>query len=112
MGMSAHDPNLTPLFTALGDASRRAMLERLMQGPATVTELAQLSGFALPTVLRHLAVLTEAKLVASEKSGRSRIFRALPQHLTPATDWLGQQRRIWETRLDQFEAFLATQQGA
>ncbi|MDE3028846.1 MAG: winged helix-turn-helix transcriptional regulator [Paracoccaceae bacterium] len=109
--MSAHDPNLSPLFTALGDASRRAMLERLMQGPASVTELSHLSGFALPTVLRHLAVLTEAKLVASEKSGRSRIFRALPQHLAPATDWLSHQRRIWETRLDQLEAFLATQQG-
>lgn len=111
--MAKHDPTLSTLFHALGDATRRDMLERLMQGPAAVTDLAAPTGLALPTVLRHLSVLEDAGLIASEKTGRTRTCRALPQRLAPATDWLSHQRHIWEARLDRLEAHLATlTQGA
>lgn len=111
--MTKHDPTLSTLFHALGDATRRAMLERLMQGPAAVIDLAAPTGLALPTVLRHLSVLEEAGLIATEKTGRTRTCRALPQQLAPATDWLSQQRRICEARLARLEAHLATlTQGA
>ena len=106
--MTKHDPALSALFHALGDATRRDMLQRLMQGPAAVTDLAAPTGLALPTVLRHLTVLEDAGLIATEKTGRTRTCRALPQQLTPATDWLAQQRQMWEARLDRLEAHLAT----
>lgn len=106
--MTKHDPTLSALFHALGDATRRAMLERLMRGPAAVTDLAQPTGLALPTVLRHLAVLEAAGLIASEKTGRTRLCRAVPDRLDPALGWLARQRRLWEERLDRLDAFLAT----
>lgn len=106
--MAKHDPTLSALFHALGDATRRDMLERLALGPAAVTDLAQPTGLALPTVLRHLAVLEAAGLIETQKTGRTRHCRALPDRLAPATDWLARQRRLWEERLDRLDAFLAT----
>lgn len=106
--MTKHDPALDTLFHALGDPTRRAMLERLFRGPAPVTELAAPTGLALPTVMRHLAVLEQAGLISSEKTGRTRLCRALPDRLAPASDWLTRQHSIWEGRLDRLDALLAT----
>jgi len=106
--MSRHDPTLDRLFHALADPTRRAMVERLLDRPASVTDLARPTGMALPTVLKHLAVLEESGLVTSGKAGRTRTFRATPAPLSAAEAWLEAQRRMWEGRLDRLEAFLAT----
>ena len=82
--MAKHDPHLDLLFHALSDPTRRAMLNRLAQGPAAVTELAGLSGFKLPTVLRHLTVLEDAGLVSTQKDGRIRSW-ATPPCAKPST---------------------------
>lgn len=102
--MAQHDPALTRIFQALSDPTRRAMLSRLMQGPAPVSELARPTGMALPTVMRHLSVLEEAALIETEKEGRSRICRARPATLSAARSWLDDQREIWEARTDRLEA--------
>src|SRR5690606_16876920 len=65
--MAKHDPDLSLLFHALSDPTRRAMLTRLARGPAPVTELAAPTGLRLPTVMRHLSVLEAAGLVATTK---------------------------------------------
>ena len=104
--MAKHDPHLDLLFHALSDPTRRAMLNRLAQGPAAVTELAGLSGFKLPTVLRHLSVLEEAGLVVTQKDGRVRSCALVPQALAPIQDWLEEQRRVWEARLDRLDDYV------
>lgn len=106
--MAKHEPDLSLLFQALSDPTRRSMLSRLMEGPAPVSVLAEPTGMALPTVLRHLSVLEEARLIETEKTGRTRLCRARPSALIAATAWLDDQRRIWEARTDRLAAFLET----
>ena len=109
--MAKHDPALDLIFQALSDPTRRAMLAQLGQGVAAVSALARPTGLALPTVMKHLSVLEGAGLIATEKSGRARLCHARPETLTLATDWLAEQRALWEGRLDRFEAYvLALQQ--
>lgn len=103
--MAKHDPTLDRLFSALSDPTRRDMLERLAKGDATAGELALPTGFAMPTVLRHLAVLQAAGLIDTDKQGRSRLCRAQPQALAPLTHWLDDQRALWEGRLDRLETY-------
>lgn len=104
--MAKHDPRLDGLFKALADTTRRDMIERLAQGPARVSDLAGPTGMAMPTVMRHLSVLEDCGLVETEKSGRSRICRMAPDAMTEARDWMDDQRRIWEARLDRMEAYV------
>ncbi|MGD9914176.1 MAG: ArsR/SmtB family transcription factor [Rhizobiaceae bacterium] len=104
--MAKHDPDLSLLFHALADPTRRAILSRLGEGPLRVTELAQPTGLRLPTVMRHLSVLEEAGLIASAKDGRVRTCAIVPEALAPARTWLDEQRAIWEARLDRFDAFV------
>ena len=106
--MAKHDPTLDLIFQALSDPTRRAMLERLGQGPAAVSELARPTGVGLPTVMKHLAVLERAGLIVTEKSGRARLCQARPEALTHATDWLARQRTLWEGRLDRLDAYVQT----
>ncbi|PZQ96889.1 MAG: transcriptional regulator [Cereibacter sphaeroides] len=106
--MAQHDLNLSRIFQALSDPTRRDMLARLMEGPAPVGELARPTGMALPTVMRHLSVLEEAELIDTEKTGRTRICRARPGTLSAVTSWLDAQRAIWEARTDRLEAFVMT----
>ncbi|MFN3274213.1 MAG: ArsR/SmtB family transcription factor [Paracoccus sp. (in: a-proteobacteria)] len=98
--MTNHSPDLSLLFHALADPTRRAILSRLAQGPAPVTELAQPTGLRLPTVMRHLSVLEEAGLIASSKDGRVRTCAIVPEALAPMRTWLEEQRAIWDSRLD------------
>jgi DNA-binding transcriptional ArsR family regulator len=109
--MAKHDPNLDLIFQALSDPTRRAMLARLGQGPVPVGELARPTGLALPTVLRHLGVLEEAALIATEKTGRTRMCRARPETLEATMDWMAEQRALWEARTDRLEALLGELQG-
>lgn len=104
--MTKHSPDLSLLFHALADPTRRAILSRLAQGPAAVTELAQPTGLRLPTVMRHLSVLEEAGLIASSKGGRVRTCAIVPEALAPMRTWLDEQRAIWDSRLDRLDDYV------
>ena len=99
-------PTSTCLFHALSDPTRRSMLTRLAKGPAPVTELARPTGLRLPTVMRHLSVLEEAGLIATQKDGRVRSCAFLPEALAPMRDWLDDQRALWEARLDRLDDYV------
>lgn len=106
--MAKHDPELDLIFQALSDPTRRAMLARLGQGVAAVSALAQPTGLALPTVMRHLSVLEAAGLIVTEKAGRARMCRAEPGALAPVADWLAAQRAHWDGGLDRLEIYVQT----
>jgi DNA-binding transcriptional ArsR family regulator len=98
---------LDQLFQALVDPSRRSMIERLIQSPASVKELAQPLAMSLPAVMQHLGVLEACGLVRSEKVGRVRTCHIEPVGLRVAEDWLRGQRTAWEDRLDRLGELFA-----
>lgn len=104
--MAKYDADLSLLFHALSDPTRRAILTRLAEGPAPVTELAAPTGLRLPTVMRHLSVLEEAGLIATAKDGRVRSCAIVPEALAPVRNWLDEQRAIWEARLDRLDDYV------
>jgi DNA-binding transcriptional ArsR family regulator len=93
-------------FAALADPARRAMVERLVMGPATVSELARPLPMSLPAVLLHLKVLQESGLVTSQKVGRVRTCRIEPRMLSQAETWVAERRAMWERNLDRLGAWL------
>jgi DNA-binding transcriptional ArsR family regulator len=95
------------VFQALGDPTRRAMIDRLSQGPATVSELAAPLAISLPAVVQQLHVLEASGLVASEKVGRVRTCRIAPPAMRAAEMWIAERRREWEQRLDRLGDYLA-----
>jgi len=95
------------LFQALADPGRRAMVDRLTRGPASVSELARPLPMSLPTVVQHLHVLEASGLVRSEKLGRVRTCRIEPVALTSAEQWIAERRVSWERRLDSLGEYLA-----
>ena len=97
---------LDSVFRALGDPTRRAVLSRLSQGPASVSELARPFNIALPSFTQHLGVLERCGLVRSRKAGRVRTYRLEPRPLKAAERWMAEQRAIWERRLDQLDNYL------
>ena len=88
------------VFHALSDPHRRAIVERLAEGPATVTDIAELIPVARPGVSRHLRVLREAGLVSVSSSGQFRHYRLDPAPLAELDTWLGRYRDLWTHRLD------------
>lgn len=104
--MAKHDADLSRLFHALSDPTRRAILTRLAGGTAPVTELAGPTGLRLPTVMRHLSVLEEAGLIATAKDGRVRTCALVPEAMAPMRTWLDAQRDIWESRLDRLDDYV------
>src|SRR5436190_22854166 len=102
-------PALDRIFAALADPSRRAMVERLSRGPASVSELAKPLAMSLPAVMQHLQVLEGTGLVRSEKIGRVRTCRIEPAALRTAEEWIADRQAAWERRLDRLEAYLAEQ---
>ena len=104
--MAKHDPDLSLLFHALADPTRRSILTRLAERPARVTDLAGPTGLRLPTVMRHLSVLEEAGLISTSKDGRIRTCAIVPEALEPVRSWLDEHRAIWEARLGRLEAFV------
>ncbi|MEL6170246.1 MAG: metalloregulator ArsR/SmtB family transcription factor [Pseudomonadota bacterium] len=92
--------HLDSFFAAMADPTRRAVIERLAEGPAPVSELHAPHDIALPTFLKHLKVLEASGLVRSEKSGRVRTVHIEAAPLAEAEGWLHRQRRLWERRLD------------
>lgn len=95
------------VFQALGDATRRAMLERLSDGPMSVSRLAEPLKMTLAAVVQHLQILEEAGLVKTEKVGRVRSCRIDSAGLNAAADWLAARRPEWERKLDRLGELLA-----
>lgn len=95
------------VFHALADPTRRAVVDRLCRGPASVSELAKPLAMSLPAVVQHLAVLEESGLVKSEKVGRVRTCRVEPKTLRAAERWINDRRLLWERRLDRLGDYLA-----
>lgn len=101
--MANHDA----LFHGLSDATRRAVIARLSEGAASVSELAATHDMALPSFLKHLRVLEAGGWIETEKTGRVRTCRLRSETVLEAEHWLARQRTRWEARLDRLEAFLA-----
>ena len=100
--------SLDLVFGALADPTRRAVLERLGEGDASIGELAQPFDMALPSLMKHVRVLEAVGLVESHKRGRVRTCRLKPAAMTDAERWLAEQRAVWEARLDRLEAYVKT----
>ncbi len=98
---------LDDVFQALADPTRRGLVERLTERPASVSELAKPFPMSLPAVMQHLEVLEACGLVRSEKVGRVRTCHVEPAALRAAEEWLSQQRSAWERRLDRLGQELA-----
>lgn len=104
--------SLDRVFHALTDPSRRAMLERLSLGPATVSELAEPLEMSLAAVMQHLQVLEGSGMVHSEKVGRVRTCRLEAAALSSAEQWIQDRRALWRHQLDRLGDFLAEEHGA
>ena len=100
-------PDIGRIFHALGDPTRRAMMETLSQGPMSVSRLAEPLSITLAAVVQHLQVLEESGLVQTEKVGRVRTCRIEPSGLSAAEQWIGDRRSNWERRLDRLGDLLA-----
>lgn len=105
--MQTQSVTLDRMFHALADPARRVMVDRLINGPATVSDLAKPLRMSLPAVVQHLAVLELSGLVKSEKTGRVRTCRIEPKALRTAEDWINERRTLWERRLDRLGEILA-----
>lgn len=99
--------SLDTLFAALADPTRRAVVARLAQGEAPVSDLAAPHTMALPSFLKHLSRLEAAGLVTSRKQGRVRTCALNPEALGAATAWIEDQRALWNGRLDRLETYLS-----
>jgi DNA-binding transcriptional ArsR family regulator len=104
--MLNHFAPLDLAFQALADPARRAMLERLSAGPASVSELARPLSMSMPAVLQHLAVLEQAGLARSRKQGRVRTCELGAERLAEVQGWLDARRAEWEARFDRLAAYL------
>ena len=98
-------------FAALSDPTRRDVLDRLGRGPASISELAGPSGMTLTGMKKHVQILERARLVTTEKVGRTRRCRLGPAHLEDAAQWIQWYRRQGERRLDGLEAYLDKRRG-
>jgi DNA-binding transcriptional ArsR family regulator len=94
-------------FAALSDPTRRRIVDRLCQGPASVSELARPLAISLAAVVQHLHVLEDSGLVSSEKVGRVRTCSIRTAGLRSTEEWIAQRRRSWERRLDRLADYLA-----
>ena len=94
------------VFHALSNPTRRKVLERLSDGPATVSDLAAPFDMQLPSFVQHLSVLEQSRLVRSKKRGRVRTYEIAPERFKVVEDWLTARRQVWEARLDRFDQFV------
>lgn len=96
---------LDRVFHALSDPTRRAVLDRLTHGPASVSELAAPFETTLAAIVQHVQVLEASGLISTEKIGRTRTCRVSGEALARAEEWLSARRAVWEARLDRMEAY-------
>jgi DNA-binding transcriptional ArsR family regulator len=111
MATNTLEGQLDRTFAALSDPTRRAIVERLANGEASVTELAAPFAMSLPGVSKHLKVLEKAGLISRGRKAQWRPCRLEPEPLKEASDWLEEYRRLWEERLDRLDEYLRTLQG-
>ena len=104
--MSSQKAKVDRVFQALGDPTRRAILERLTKGPVSISQLAEPFQLTLAAVVQHIQVLEDSELVQSEKVGRVRTCRIEPKGFAVARQWLDDRRTLWEQRLDRLGEIL------
>ena len=97
---------LSTVFLALADPTRRAILERLTHGEASGTELAQPFSISVPAISKHLRVLEHADMILHRKDGRTHRFRLAARPLKEAATWLEHYRHFWEAQLDSLDTYL------
>ncbi|WMT86221.1 metalloregulator ArsR/SmtB family transcription factor [Pelagibacterium sp. 26DY04] len=102
--------DLSAIFLALADPTRRAVIARLGQGPASVSELASPFDMGLPSFMKHIRLLENNGMIRTKKAGRTRTCVIDGPGLTNAERWLVEQRRIWEAQADRLEAFVMLEQ--
>jgi DNA-binding transcriptional ArsR family regulator len=103
---------LSAVFLALADPTRRAVIARLGQGPASVSELADPFDMGLPAFMKHIRFLEESGMIRTRKTGRTRTCAIDGPGLGHAERWLAEQRAVWEGRADRLEAFVLQEQAA
>ncbi|HEX3793511.1 MAG TPA: metalloregulator ArsR/SmtB family transcription factor [Acidimicrobiales bacterium] len=106
------DRQLSAVFSALADPTRRALVRRLAAGEASVGELAEPFSMSFQAVSKHLQVLEQAGLVDRSRKAQQRPCRLRPQALAYASGWLGDYRQLWETSFDRLEEHLTNQKGS
>jgi DNA-binding transcriptional ArsR family regulator len=109
--MVQYQRQLDRVFAALADPTRRSILERLGQGSATITDLAEPSGMSLTGLKKHVRVLEEVELVRTEKIGRARQCSLGPRRLEDAEQWIETYRQMLDARLDRFGKLLENTKG-
>jgi DNA-binding transcriptional ArsR family regulator len=97
---------LDRVFHALSDATRRAIVMRLTEGPASVSELSEPFAMAKPTMLQHIRVLEHSGLIGTQKTGRVRMCEMKPAVLSDAEVWLSRQRSFWAGRLHRMDTYV------
>lgn len=97
---------LDAVFGALADATRRAILERLAAGEASVKELSEPFAMSAPAITKHLKVLENAGLISRSREGQWRPCRLEVESLREASEWVGQYRQFWEESFDRLDAYL------
>ena len=98
--------SLSETFAALGDPTRLAILERLAEGDATVSELAEPFSVSLPAISRHLKVLERAGLITRGRAAQARPSSLRVEALQEATTWMNARRDLWEGRIDRLDRHL------
>lgn len=104
--------DLDEIFSALADQTRRAIMNRLADGEATVSELAKPFEMSLPAVYKHLGILEDAGLITTEKEGRVRTCKLNADPMRDAVEWLEYYSTFWDQRLDALEHFITLQKKA
>ena len=105
--MFSQSVEIDRVFHALGDPTRRAIMEKLSEGPISVSRLAKPLSITLAAVVQHLQVLEKSGLVHTEKAGRVRTCRMEPKGLSVAEQWIGDRRALWQRRFDRLGDLLA-----
>jgi DNA-binding transcriptional ArsR family regulator len=106
VSLAGRQKNLNMIFRALADSTRRSIIERLTQGDARVTDLAEPFDISLPAVSKHLGILEGAGLISREKDGRVRRCHLDAAPLKEAADWIEFYKGFWEGSLDSLENYL------
>ena len=99
-------PSLDVVFGALADPTRRAILERLSQGEASVGELAEPFDISAPAISKHLRVLEGSGLLTQERQGRVRRCRLVAEPMHDAVEWIARYGEFWEGRFDALDEYL------
>ncbi len=105
--MEHYSPALDPIFQALADPTRRAVIGALGRGPTSIGELARPFDMALPSFMKHIRLLEESGWITTRKVGRVRTCTIEKRPLAVVEGWLAEQRAVWEGRTDRLEQFLA-----